>query len=97
MTTIPSSLDFLNRLAAVRQLCPEIRFGQLMAIIGELAEDETGRNLWDVEDEEFAAAVERFAADLSRREQSPAEPGTATDRAAGTAFRDNTPKFPPGC
>lgn len=92
MTTTPSSLDFLNRLAAVRRLCPEIRFGQLMAIIGELAEDETGHNLWDVEDEEFAAAVERFAADLSRREQSPAEPNAAADRAAITAFRGDTPK-----
>ena len=92
MTITPSSLDFLHRLAAVRELCPELRFGQLMAIIGELAEDETGRNLWDVEDEEFAAAFERFAADLSRREQSPAEPGAAADRAAIPAFRDNTPK-----
>ncbi len=73
MTTTSSSIEFLNRIAAVRRLCPEIRFGQMVAIIGQLAEDETGRNLWDVEDEQFAAAIERFAADLSRREQSPAE------------------------
>jgi len=77
MTTTASSIDFLHRLAVVRQLCPEIRFGQLVAIIGQLAEDETGRNLWDVEDGEFAAAVERFATDLSRREQAPAIPGTS--------------------
>jgi hypothetical protein len=73
MTITTSSHEFLDRLAAVRRLCPEIRFGQLVAIIGQLAEDKTGRNLWDVEDEEFAAAVERFANDLSRREQPLAE------------------------
>jgi hypothetical protein len=77
MTVTTSPHEFLDRLAAVRRLCPEIRFGQLVAIIGQLAEDKTGRNLWDVEDEEFAAAVERFANDLSRREQALAEPAAA--------------------
>jgi hypothetical protein len=77
MTITTSSHEFLNRLAAVRRLCPEIRFGQLVAIIGQLAEDKTGHNLWDVEDEEFAAAVERFANDLSTREQPLAEPAAA--------------------
>jgi hypothetical protein len=77
MTITTSSHEFLDRLAALRGLCPEIRFGQLVAIIGQLAEDKTGRNLWDVEDEEFAAAVERFANDLSRREQALAEPAAA--------------------
>jgi hypothetical protein len=73
MKTNQSSHEMLDRLAVVRRLCPEMRFGQLIATIGLLAEDETGRNLWDVEDEEFAAAVERFADDLSRREQAPAQ------------------------
>jgi hypothetical protein len=73
MTTTQSSHELLARLAEVRRLCPEMRFGQLIATIGLLAEDETGRNLWDVEDGEFAVAVERFIADLSRREQAPAQ------------------------
>ncbi len=64
----------LDRLAAVGRMCPELRFGQLVATIGLLAEDETGRGLWDVEDEQFEAAVERFAADLSRRTRDAAEP-----------------------
>jgi hypothetical protein len=80
MTITASSLELLNRLAAIRRLRPELRFGQLVAIIGELAEDETGRNLWDVEDAEFAAATERFAADLLRSVQAPAEQGTAADQ-----------------
>jgi hypothetical protein len=60
---------FLERLAEVQRLCPEMRFGQLLATIGLLAEDETGHSLWDVEDREFAAALERFAADLARRQE----------------------------
>ncbi len=81
MNITTSSHEMLNRLAGVRQLCPEIRFGQLVAIIGQLAEDKTGRNLWDVEDEEFAAAVERFANDLStRRKQALAELTAANPR-----------------
>jgi hypothetical protein len=39
----------------------------LIAIIGELAQDETGFSLWDVEDADFAAALQRFAADIARR------------------------------
>ena len=78
MTSTTSSIEFLNRLAVVRRLCPELRFGQMVAIIGELAEDETGRNLWEVEDGEFAAAVERFATDLSHRQQVPPGGGKAT-------------------
>ncbi len=65
---------FLERLAMVSRLCPEMRFGQLVATIGLLAEDETGHSLWDVEDEEFAAAVERFATDLAGRNQTLAAP-----------------------
>jgi len=61
------SANLLERLAEVRGRCPEMRFGQVLATVGLLAEDETGHSLWDVEDPEFAAALERFAADLARR------------------------------
>jgi hypothetical protein len=57
----------LHRLAEVRRLCPELRFGQLMATLGLLGEDAIGRSLWDLEDEELAVVLERFADDLSRR------------------------------
>ena len=60
-------IDDAERLAEVRALCPEMRFGQMLATVGLLGEDETGHTLWDVEDVEFAAALERFAADLKRR------------------------------
>ena len=61
--------SLLHRLDEVRRLCPEMRLGQLMATLGLLGEDATGRSLWDLEDEELAAALDRFAADLTRRKR----------------------------
>jgi hypothetical protein len=66
-----SLADLLERLAEVRGRCPEMGFGQLLATIGMLAEDETGHSLWELEDAQFAAAVEKFAADLARRGSEP--------------------------
>ena len=82
MTRADSLDQILSRLDEVRALAapPELRFGQLIATIGMLAEDEVGHSLWDVEDADFAAALERFAADMARRESGDAE----TDR-GGTA------------
>ncbi len=44
-----------------------MRLGQLLATVAMLGEDSTGRSLWDIEDDELSAAVERFASDLARR------------------------------
>lgn len=60
----------LQRLNEVRRLCPEMRLGQLMATLGLLGEDATGHSLWDIEDDEFANALERFANDLGRRTEA---------------------------
>ena len=80
MTTVDLLDRALEQLGQVRVRCPELRFGQLLAIIGEIAEDETGYSLWDVEDPDFAAALERFAADIARRGDR-AQPAAAADRA----------------
>ena len=73
MKTIDWTTAVLQRLGEVRERCPEMRFGQLLATVGLLAEDKTGHSLWEIEDTEFAAALERFAADLARRGLDPAE------------------------
>ena len=67
MTTTHLPTTLLERLAEVRARCPEMRLGQILATIGTLAEDQSGPGLWDVDDAEFAAALERFANDLARR------------------------------
>jgi hypothetical protein len=65
--TLDLQSRILLRLEEIRRLCPEMRLGQVLATIGMLGEDTTGRSLWDIEDGELAEAVERFANDLSRR------------------------------
>lgn len=64
----------LQRLEEIRRLCPDMRLGQVLATVGMLGEDSTGRDLWDIEDDELSEAVERFASDLSRRSGDQAEP-----------------------
>jgi hypothetical protein len=56
-----------QKLNELRQPCPDMRLAQWMATLGMLGEDVTGRSLWDLEDEELAAALEKFASDLERR------------------------------
>lgn len=67
MTALDIQVAVLARLDEVRRLRPEMRLGQLMATVGLLGEDSTGRSLWELEDDELAAAVDRFAVDLSHR------------------------------
>jgi hypothetical protein len=67
MIVLDHQSDMLHRLQEVHRLCPDMRLGQLLATIGMLGEDSTGRSLWDIEDGELSAAVERFASDLRRR------------------------------
>lgn len=67
MIAVDRQSDVLQRLQEVRHLCPEMRLGQLLATVGMLGEDSCGRSLWDLEDDELSAAVERFANDLRRR------------------------------
>jgi hypothetical protein len=74
MKTTDLTAGLLERLGEVRERCPEMRFGQVLATVGSLAEDETGHSLWEVEDKEFAAALKRFAEDLARRADA-GEPG----------------------
>ncbi len=59
--------EMFARLAQVRVHCPDMRIGQYLSTIGRLGEDATGRALWEIEDEDFVAAVERFASDLTNR------------------------------
>ena len=85
----------VHRLTQVRLQAPDLRFGQLMAIIGELAADETELSLWDVEDADFAAALDRFASDLAKRKPGIGEPTAPLDLGGVTPFPSSTAPEPP--
>ena len=57
-------------LAVLMELCkmsPDVRLGQLMAHLGFLGEDQTGRTLWDIDDEQLLAVLHHHRAELVAR------------------------------
>ena len=70
---IPSTQDdLIGKLADLRELSPDVRFGQLLANLGFLVEDQTDRSLWDVEDADLLAVMEKHRDDLLRRHSADA-------------------------
>lgn len=61
--------ELIEKLAELQQLSPDVRFGQLLANLGLLVEDQTERSLWDIEDADLLEIIERHRADLLRRQQ----------------------------
>jgi hypothetical protein len=72
--------DALVVIAELCELSPDVRLGQLLAHLGFLGEDRTGRTLWDIDDEQLLAVICNHRAELVARPQDePAEVGaTAT-------------------
>ncbi len=64
----PMQQNILHSLAALCELSRGVRFVQLLANLGFLAEDMAGRTLWDIEDAELLQVIERHRADLSKRQ-----------------------------
>lgn len=69
MNAVDTQQVILRNLAEVWALCPDMRLGQLMMTLGQLAEDETERtlSLWEVEDAQLRSAMKRFLSDLTNR------------------------------
>ncbi len=55
-------------LTELKSQLPDYRFGQMLGALDVLSEDMFDRSLWDVEDEQLVDVIERFQADLARRE-----------------------------
>jgi hypothetical protein len=67
--------EALAMLAELCELSPEVRLGQLLTHLGFLGEDQTGRSLWDIDDEQLLAILYHHRAELvERQESSPGQP-----------------------
>ena len=60
--------EALTLLSDLCELSPEVRLGQLLAHIGFLGEDQTGRSLGDIDDEELLAVLYHHRAELIGRQ-----------------------------
>ncbi len=76
-------------LAVLAELCDlssDVRLGQLLAHVGFLGEDQTGRSLWDIDDEQLLNVLYHHRAELtSRRDVSSNLPLAPTSVATGTS------------
>ncbi len=59
--------ELIEKLVDIQQLSPDIRFGQLLANLGFLVEDQTDCPLREVEDDQLLAVMEQHRIDLARR------------------------------
>ncbi len=64
-TTQHEALTLLTELC---ELSPDVRLGQLLAHLGFLGEDQTGRSLSDIDDEELLAVLYHHQAELAARQ-----------------------------
>lgn len=59
--------ELMSVLAELCELSPDVRFGQLLAHLGFLGEDQTGRTLWDIDDEQLLAVLYHHRDELVAR------------------------------
>ena len=57
--TAPLRQELLAVLAELSAVCPEMRFGQLIANLSTLAKGLSAEGLWDAEDEELLTAARK--------------------------------------
>src|SRR5947208_10115969 len=81
--------EALSVLAEVVDLSPDIRLGQLFAHLGFLGEDQTGRSLGNIDDEELLAVLYHHRGELvARQKNAPNEslqPTGAATSVSGTS------------
>ena len=55
--------ELLRTLEELSSLCPEVRFGQLVANLAYMAKGPTNEAVWDVDDEELLKAARKQLAE----------------------------------
>jgi hypothetical protein len=60
--------ELIEKLTDLQQLSPDVRFGQLLANLGFLVEDQTDQSLWDVEDARLLDVMEKHRVELLGRQ-----------------------------
>ncbi len=84
MTTDPRR-EIIELLGELCELSPDVRVGQLLAHLGFLGEDQTGRSLWDIDDEQLLAIIYHHRAELLARQTASSAPIVVPTAPAATA------------
>jgi hypothetical protein len=78
--TDPTRSDILRRLVELSSLLPDMRFGQLIANMANLAVGPTQESIWDVEDSELLDAINQQIENLSYRNSEAFNSAAASGR-----------------
>ena len=71
-------------------MSPGVRLGQLLAHLGFLGENQTGRTLWDIDDEQLLAVLYHHRSELVARLQSASgEPEASAPGVFGASRKDS--------
>lgn len=62
--------EILQSLERLSELTPDVRFGQLIANLSDLASGPSREAIWEMDDEQLLAAVRQHTAELRRRQSS---------------------------
>ncbi len=76
----PVRQNLLAVLGELSAVCPEMRFGQLIANLSTIAKGLSAEGLWEVEDEELLTAARKQSAYFVEHRSVAAEPCAAADR-----------------
>src|SRR5271155_1633823 len=88
--------EALSVLAEVVDLSPDIRLGQLFAHLGFLGEDQTGRSLGNIDDEELLAVLYHHRGELAARlTNTPDEAMQATGAVPSVSGTSHVPETAP--
>ena len=87
----PTQQTIVEKLLALCDLSPDIRFGQLMANLGFLSEEFENQSLWDIEDEQLLKVIEIHLAQLSQRQAAIAQQAVQPDTDKAAASRPARP------
>jgi hypothetical protein len=96
----PTQREALSVLAEVVDLSPDIRLGQLFAHLGFLGEDQTGRSLGNIDDEQLLAVLYHHRGELAARltnapDHALRPTGAATSVSSGSESLKATPAAEP--
>jgi len=92
----PTQREALSLLEEVVDLSPDIRLGQLFAHLGFLGEDQTGRSLGNIDDEQLLAVLYHHRGELAARlpiapNQALQPTGAATSVSEGSNVTEAAP------
>jgi hypothetical protein len=87
----PSQQTIVEKLLALCDLSPDIRFGQLLANLGFLSEEFENQSLWEIEDDQLLKVIEIHLAQLTQRQSAIAQQAVQPDTDKSATSRTGIP------